>query len=56
MGKQGVSTAGMEYSPARAKRKANARKRQDKRWEAKAGPVTVTFVDPATMPTRVTRA
>jgi hypothetical protein len=42
----GVSTGGIETSPARAKARAKARARQEKRWAAKAGPVNVRYVCP----------
>ena len=45
MGKTGGATGGMEYSPAKAKRRAAARKGQERRWAAKAGPVEVRKVD-----------
>lgn len=44
--KTGVSTGGVEVSPARARRNAKARKRQEQRWARKCGPVTVRF-DPS---------
>lgn len=40
-GKQGGSTGGMEYSPARSARRGAVRKRESRRWAALAGPVTV---------------
>lgn len=40
---------GMERSPKSQKRAADFRKRQEKRWAKKSGPVTVRFVDPATL-------
>ena len=43
-GKQGGNTGGVEYSPAKAKRRAAVRKGQERRWAAKSGPVTVTTV------------
>ena len=52
-GAQGTPTSGMEYSPERAKRTAAKRRKQQKRWDAKAGPVTVRKVgdpDPQTPP------
>lgn len=45
MGKTGGATGGMEYSPAKAKRRAAARKGQERRWAAKAGPVEVRQAD-----------
>ena len=44
-GKQGGNTGGIEYSPAKARRRAAARKNQDRRWASKSGPVTVTKVE-----------
>ena len=44
-GKQGGNTGGIEYSPAKAKRRAAARKNQDRRWASRSGPVTVTKVE-----------
>jgi hypothetical protein len=41
-GKQGGSTGGMEYLPARSARRGAVRKRENRRWAALAGPVTVT--------------
>ena len=41
----------MEYSPARAKRKAAARKGQERRWAAKSGPVEVRKIEPKDAPT-----
>jgi hypothetical protein len=49
--KTGGATSGMEYSPARAKRKAAARKGQERRWAAKAGPVEVRKIEPKDAPT-----
>lgn len=37
---------GMEKSPARKKREAAGRRRQDKRWAAKSGEVLTRFVCP----------
>ena len=37
-----------EQHGARKKRRAKARKRQEKRWAAKAGPVKVYYRDPVT--------
>lgn len=48
--KTGGATSGMEYSPARAKRRAAARKGQERRWAAKSGPVEVRKVDQAEPP------
>ena len=43
--KTGGATSGMEYSPGRAKRRAGARKAQERRWAAKSGPVEVRKAD-----------
>jgi hypothetical protein len=40
---------GVENSPQRAKRKREFEQRQQKRWAKRNGPVTVRFVDPATL-------
>ena len=49
-GRTGVSLGGgTESSPERRKRQAAKRKREEKRWAARSGPVTVRFVDPATL-------
>ena len=46
----GASLGGrVEESPKRRARRAAARRREEKRWAAKSGPVTVRFVDPATL-------
>jgi len=45
--KTGGATSGVEYSPARGKRRATARKGQERRWAAKSGPVEVRKVDQA---------
>lgn len=37
----GAATSSVSYSPARKKRQAAKRAAQDRRWAAKAGPVTV---------------
>lgn len=37
---------GLEETPERKTRRANARKWQEKRWAAKAGPVKVYYRDP----------
>jgi hypothetical protein len=42
-GNRGASMGGLEVTPARRKREAKRRKRQEQAWSAKAGPVTVTF-------------
>ena len=49
--KSGGATSGMEYSPARAKRRAAARKGQERRWAAKSGPVEVRKIEPEEAPT-----
>ena len=41
MAKTGGATGGMEYSPGRVRRRAAARKGEERRWAAKAGPVEV---------------
>jgi hypothetical protein len=46
--KIGTSMGGLEETPARKKRGAKARKRQEERWAAKAGPVKVYYRDPVT--------
>lgn len=48
-GRTGASLGGAESSPERRKRQAAKRKREEKRWAARSGPVTVRFVDPATL-------
>ncbi len=40
---------GVETSPDRRKRQAAKRRREEKRWAKLSGPVTVRFVDPATL-------
>jgi len=45
----GASLGGIEMSPERRRRQAAKRKREEKRWAKKCGPVTVRFVDPATL-------
>lgn len=45
MGKQGTPTGTVYTSPARSKRIAAARRRQEARWAARSGPVTITRVD-----------
>jgi hypothetical protein len=39
-------TMGIDESPKRKQRKADARKREEKKWANKSGPVTHTWVDP----------
>jgi hypothetical protein len=46
--KIGTSMGGLEETPARKKRRAKARKRQEERWAAKAGPVKVYYRKPVT--------
>jgi len=43
-GKQGGNTGGIERSPEKTRRRAAARRAEERRWAAKAGPVTVTRV------------
>lgn len=40
------SMQGREYSPAKKRRIAQKNRAQEKRWAAKAGPVTVRYVEP----------
>lgn len=40
-GAQGGNTGSVEYSPRRLARKRRAKRRQEERWAAKAGPITV---------------
>jgi hypothetical protein len=42
----GVSMGGIEVSPERARRAAQRRRAQERRWARKSGPVTVRF-DPS---------
>jgi len=44
--KTGTNTSSVEVSPARARRAAQRRRAQEKRWARKSGPVTVRF-DPS---------
>jgi hypothetical protein len=44
--KTGGPTGGIEYSPRKAARRAAARRRQEKSWESKAGPVVVRKIEP----------
>jgi hypothetical protein len=46
--KTGTSMGGLEETPERKKRHANARKKQEQRWAAKSGPVNVYYRDPVT--------
>jgi hypothetical protein len=45
-GRTGSSLGGAETSPERRKRDAAKRRREEKRWAKRSGPVTVRFVDP----------
>jgi hypothetical protein len=46
----GASLGGnVEMSPERKSRAAAKRRREEKRWARKSGPVTTRFVDPATL-------
>ena len=45
-GNKGASMGGLEKSPARRKREADRRRREEERWAAKSGPV-VSYVDPS---------
>lgn len=52
MGSDGTATlaaVGLESSPQRQKRHRDYLARQERRWARKSGPVTVRFVDPATL-------
>lgn len=54
-GKTGGATSSVEYSPATLARIERALQRQEERWAAKAGPVTVTYLpgaEPATVPSK----
>jgi hypothetical protein len=42
----GVATSTVVTSPARARRRAQARRREEASWRARSGPVTVRRVDP----------
>jgi hypothetical protein len=46
--KIGTSMGGIEETPARKKRRAKARKRQEQRWASKAGSMKVYYRDPVT--------
>jgi hypothetical protein len=46
--KPGVSMGGLEETPARKKRRTKARRREEQRWAAKAGPVTIYHRDSET--------
>ena len=48
-GRTGASLGGVESSPERRSRQAAKRKREEKRWAKRSGPVTVRFVDPQTL-------
>lgn len=45
--KTGQATAGIEKSPARLKRDAARRRREEQEWAARSGPVEVRQVDTA---------
>lgn len=45
-GHTGASLGGMDSSPARRKRRAAALRREEARWAARSGPVTVRKVTP----------
>ncbi len=47
-GKQGTSMQGLEESPARRKRGAKRRKRQEGRWAARSGEATTRTIDDLT--------
>lgn len=49
--KTGSNTSGIESSAARKRRRAKQRREEERRWAEKSGPVTVKFVDPATLRT-----
>jgi hypothetical protein len=42
----GVSTGTIQLSPARARRRAQARRREEASWARRSGPVTVRQVEP----------
>jgi hypothetical protein len=44
--KTGVSTGTIQLSPARARRRAQARVREERAWRDRSGPVTIRRVDP----------
>ena len=44
-GKQGVSTSGIEMSPAKRKALGKKRKRQEERWASRSGSVTTRSVE-----------
>jgi hypothetical protein len=50
-GNTGASMGGVEVSRERRKRDAKKRKRQEERWAAKSGPVTV-YRDPSVVKTK----
>jgi hypothetical protein len=43
------ASATTQTAPWKRNKQARARRRQEARWRAKCGPVTVRFVDPATL-------
>lgn len=43
--KQGGNTSSVEYSPAKVKRMQGQQKRQEDRWAARSGPVTVSKIE-----------
>ncbi len=47
---QGVNTGTIVYSPTRKRRADAARRREDKRWAEKSGPVTVTRIGEPSAP------
>lgn len=47
-GRVGASTT-TEMAPWKRSKLAKRRRREEARWRAKCGPVTVRFVDPATL-------
>jgi hypothetical protein len=46
--KTGTSMGWIKETPGRKKRRAKARKGQEERWAAKAGPLKVYYREPAT--------
>lgn len=49
-GRQGVSMNAVEFSPDRLRRRRLGRKRQEERWVAQSGPVTVSRAADSTRP------
>lgn len=45
MTKKGAGAGGMEYSPSRRRRRQKQLRAEENRWAAKAGPVTVRYLD-----------